>query len=107
MVGLNLVGHLSLCFGKFKLIILNLFAVFIINKLTTQTLSVSDTRAPEIDTPFCSLKMVRMSVINDALRSIVNAEKTGKRQVCQHKPLSLPVVGGSVPTRGCRTLEPS
>ena len=37
--------------------------------------------------------MVKMSVINDALKNIVNAEKAGKRQVCDAilQPLSLPV----------------
>ena len=37
--------------------------------------------------------MVKMSVINDALKNIVNAEKAGKRQVCDVilQPLSLPV----------------
>jgi ribosomal protein S8 len=37
--------------------------------------------------------MVKMSVINDALKNIVNAEKAGKRQVCETflQPLSLPV----------------
>lgn len=35
--------------------------------------------------------MVKMSVINDALKNIVNAEKAGKRQVCDVflQPLSL------------------
>jgi len=32
-------------------------------------------------------KMVKMSVINDALKNMVNAEKTGKRQVILH-PIS-------------------
>ena len=37
--------------------------------------------------------MVKMSVINDALKNIVNAEKAGKRQVCDVilQPPSLPV----------------
>ncbi len=37
--------------------------------------------------------MVKMSVINDALKNIVNAEKAGKRQVCYEilQPQSLPV----------------